>query len=451
MLISHHVPLASNAAQSHKTAPAPPKQGLRPRSHCSRARAQQFLSGSEMARPRVIRVLLKSRQLSINNAPSRTRNELVYALPMLQLGHKNRLVQPSASSSRVPSKVFDEMGATPKVEFIKEYRNRELAKLLNVAKETVVLLEKRREKEKVIRDLALPQLFRLVETNQQLIGIVAKNQERAVEMMEAIMTPGYHLTLQGPAVDLTGHDESVTPEHSGLRQDDVDHVMTALELQPPSERSYAHFATSLEPLDALREVTVASARGDGTLESLVNFGHMKPASERASTSKAHHGDAKRESILNEKGNSTKRALSCAKNAFGAGKQRRRPAREADGAEAHQKFIHSPKKPEPRVVVAASSTGDKGAEPPTTLRRSNRHVERKSYKEPRINAKLQRQPGLAVQRADKLESTVADQMVRVDAVQLGEDALLGVVAELAEAGGGAAGQVLGLWLTGSDSL
>ncbi|XP_049519018.1 uncharacterized protein LOC125943594 [Dermacentor silvarum] len=172
------------------------------------------------------------------------------------------------------------------------HSNRELAKLLNVAKETVVLLEKRREKEKVIRDLALPQLFRLVETNQQLIGIVAKNQERAVEMMEAIMTPGYHLTLQGPAVDLTGHDESVTPEHSGLRQDDVDHVMTALELQPPSERSYAHFATSLEPLDALREVTVASARGDGTLESLVNFGHMKPASES-------HENTQRETCFDE--------------------------------------------------------------------------------------------------------------------------------------------------------
>lgn len=54
-------------------------------------------------------------------------------------------------------------------------------------------------------------------------------------------------------------------------------------------------------------------------------------------------------------------------------------------------------------------------------------------------------------SSELESIVADQMVRADAVQLGEDPLLGVVAGLAEAGGGAAGQVLGLWLTGSDSL
>ncbi|KAH7974091.1 hypothetical protein HPB49_009805 [Dermacentor silvarum] len=52
-------------------------------------------------------------------------------------------------------------------------------------------------------------------------------------------------------------------------------------------------------------------------------------------------------------------------------------------------------------------------------------------------------GLAVQRADKLESKVADQTVRAIVVQLGENALLGVVAGLAEAGGCAAGQCLHL--------
>ncbi|XP_049515052.1 pancreatic lipase-related protein 2-like [Dermacentor silvarum] len=69
-----------------------------------------------------------------------------------------------------------------------------------------------------------------------------------------------------------------TPEHSGLRRDDVGDVLTDFKLQPPAVRSYTRLATSLEPLDALREVTVASARGDhfGTLESLVNFVHMKP-------------------------------------------------------------------------------------------------------------------------------------------------------------------------------
>ncbi|XP_049275507.1 uncharacterized protein LOC125760003 [Rhipicephalus sanguineus] len=68
------------------------------------------------------------------------------------------------------------------------------------------------------------------------------------------------------------------PEHSGQRRGDVGEVLADFKLHHPAVRSYAQLATSLEPLDALREVTVASTRGDhyGSLESLVNFVHIKP-------------------------------------------------------------------------------------------------------------------------------------------------------------------------------
>ncbi|XP_077557629.1 pancreatic triacylglycerol lipase-like isoform X1 [Haemaphysalis longicornis] len=48
------------------------------------------------------------------------------------------------------------------------------------------------------------------------------------------------------------------------------------DFKAPPVRSYARLATSLEPLDALREVSVSRKDNFGSLESLVNFVHMKP-------------------------------------------------------------------------------------------------------------------------------------------------------------------------------
>ncbi|KAL1463862.1 hypothetical protein MTO96_027192 [Rhipicephalus appendiculatus] len=54
------------------------------------------------------------------------------------------------------------------------------------------------------------------------------------------------------------------PEHSSQRRGDFGEVLADFKLHPPAVRSYVQLATTLEPLNALSEVTVASTRGGTT-------------------------------------------------------------------------------------------------------------------------------------------------------------------------------------------
>ncbi|KAL3238251.1 hypothetical protein MRX96_021981 [Rhipicephalus microplus] len=86
------------------------------------------------------------------------------------------------------------------------------------------------------------------------------------------VTLGPKVQLHVPLIDTD------SPEHSSQRRGDFGEVLADFKLHPPAVRSYTKLATSLEPLEALREVTVTSTRGDhhGSLQSLVNFVHIKP-------------------------------------------------------------------------------------------------------------------------------------------------------------------------------